>query len=70
MWKGSKIFKTLDELLDGSIFGRVKKSELINGQVKHIRAANNQLTITGDDIKDLIDNGGQPIVFKRGGYIL
>lgn len=46
----------LDDITDGTTYGKVKNTELDNGQVKQIRAVTGLTDISGDDIKTHLDD--------------
>jgi len=45
----------LDEVNNGTTYGRVLNTELENGQIKRIRAVIAGANVDGDDIKDAVD---------------
>ncbi|MCK4260026.1 MAG: hypothetical protein KAX49_13690 [Halanaerobiales bacterium] len=46
----------LDDIADGTTYGKVKNTELNSGQVKQVRAVTGAANVTGDNIKDHIDD--------------
>lgn len=56
----SELSGTLDDISDGSTYGRVKISELSSGQVAQIRAVTGTANVTGDTIKTHLDATNNP----------
>jgi len=50
----------LDDIADGSTYGKVKNTELDNNQVKQIRAVSATTDVTGDTIKTHLDSTSNP----------
>lgn len=49
----------LDNIADGSTYGRVKLTELNTGQVKQLRAVSGAANVTGDNVKDHMDDAAK-----------
>ena len=55
-----KSYDDLDDISNGSNYGRVKNTELLDGQVSQVRAVTNTSDVTGDQIYTHISSTGDP----------